>query len=165
MLGVIVCAASIAGQNLAPRLGAGSTTRPVSSSVAASVVTEMLASGLSRLRVLVLWRGRSGWYDANGGWRSNGGGTGGGLTRHQAQIGGLKIDVSVDSVTETATIQGQQFDLRRANVFLFDGVGPQSGSLVGTLRVEAHLIQVNGPRGLESLAPVFAIAEIKEFLR
>ena len=162
LMSVIMCVIPLSGQNRVFPIGG---TQPVSPSVAASVITDGTETGQVRLRLLVLWRGASGWYRANGGAGGNGGGSGSdGVTRRWAQLGGLRFEFSIDRATESASIQGRQFDLRQANVFFFDGVGAGSGTLVGTLRVEASLASAKAS-GFESLAPVLAIREIKEFLQ
>jgi len=137
----------------------------VSPSVVAMYVGERVEPGMERLQLLVLWRGEPGWYARTGGGASGGsGGTADGGVRVRHSQGGVELEATVDARTESVTVAGQTFDLRRSNVILVDGTGGQP-TVVGTLGVQTLVAVPPAAAHLERIVNVFALPDIKAFLR
>src|SRR5262245_15430143 len=109
----------------------GSTggTGPVSPSVLATQMCMVDAAGNGTLQLLVLWRGRPGWFSKSGGGASGSGGGGampggpGPMIRSEwISQGGVSLSVRFDSVGRKAWIQDREIALDDANVVLVDGV-------------------------------------------
>src|SRR5688572_12864263 len=103
-----------------------SGTALVSPSVMARYLFSPGDAGLAKLEVLVLWRGQPSWY-AKGGTNSAGSATGigppgstGSMWMSTATYGNVQLTVSADVSASVLVVQGQTFDLRRANVILID---------------------------------------------
>jgi len=146
-------------------------TTVLSSSVLGSYYFTRGDAGLSRLEVLVLWRGQPSWYAT----RSAGTGAStlssfgapsmsGGVWSMTSTYNGLPMTVSTDANNSRLIVQGQSFDLRRANVVLVDAVDGTSGPvIVDTFRIDAQLGDVASS---DILIPVVnATPEIQAFLR
>lgn len=163
-----VVSVPLSGQNVttSPRIPVY-MTRAVSPSVAATYVGEPAAVGMEWLRLLVLWRGEPGWFNA---WRRDAvppRGSSGASPGHYSttrMLGSFLINIAVDLHTKQATVQDQRFDLRRANVLLFDNVGAASPPvLVRTFVVQAHIPQT--PLEMNAVAPILNLPDLREFLR
>jgi hypothetical protein len=146
--------------------GGMSTTMPVSPSVLAMYIGERVDPGMERLRLLVLWRDEPGWFarEQGGGVRTSGGGAAGGEYRARWSSGGIELEAGLDQRTDTALVLGQQFDLRHSNVILIDGAAGQP-VVVGTLGVQAQVIAPPGSLSLDGFAGLFALPDVRLFLR
>ena len=145
-------------------------TTPLSSSVLGSYYFTRGDAGLSRLELLVLWRGQPSWYatrsTATGASTISGFGApsmGGRVWSMSSTYNGTPLTVSTDS-DDGLVVQGQQFDRRRANVVLVDGVdGPSGPVIVDTFRIDAQLPNLASS---DILVPVLNGApELLAFLR
>jgi hypothetical protein len=89
-------------------------------------------SGPMVLDLLVLWRGRPGWFDG-----SVGTGAGGTDGVHFVGFRGRSLQVRFDRQADTVQIEGQTFPLQGANVVLLDGVDTANAApVVGMMRVD-----------------------------
>jgi hypothetical protein len=137
----------------------------VSPSVLATYRTRAVESDLQELEILVLWRGRPGWYTT----KSPGGGGGGSVGRggtwtRLVRQGGLELTLRVEAENKRAFIQGLGVDMRDANVFLVDQVDEAPVPIfIDSFHVEARLPFIGGP---EQLLPVLKVLpDVRAFLR
>jgi hypothetical protein len=134
-----------------PRTGGTSSgANPVSPAVVASWIVGVPAEGTPRLQILVLWRGKAGWFleGQSGGMTSGGGGSSAGGRREtivqNSSYGSrqLALEFTVDSDTRTLRLQGREVPLGVDNVVLMDDVdGPDGPTLVGTRLVDPEMTE------------------------
>jgi hypothetical protein len=149
---------------------AGGTTA-LSSSVMGSYYFTRGDAGMSRLEMLVLWRGQPSWYStratAAGAATFSGFGApsmNGRVFSASSTYNGVQLIASTDTDSSRLIVQGQTFDIRRANVVLVDTVDAPSGPvIVDTFRIDAQLPNIASS---DILIPVLnAASEIQAFLR
>jgi len=149
---------------------AGGTTA-LSASVMGSYYFTRGDAGMSRLEMLVLWRGQPSWYATRstiaGAAMFSGFGApsmNGRVFSASSTYNGVQLMASTDTDNSRLIVQGQTFDLRRANVVLVDGVDGASGPvIVDTFRIDAQLPNIASS---DILIPVVnAAPEIQAFLR
>jgi hypothetical protein len=149
------------GAQLVGMSGYTSTTGQVSPSVVATYIGERVDPGMERLRLLVLWRDEPGWF-TGGGSASGGGGSAPGTYRTAARLGNFEFAAAIEGTR--ALVLGQTFDLDRSNVILVDDAAGQR-KIVGTLGLQAQLTTPPGNVTLDRLVNVFALEDIRRFLR
>jgi hypothetical protein len=148
------------------QFGAGSSsgTGPVSPTVLATSMCVMSEPGVGSLELLVLWRGRAGWYWRNrgqGGGVSSGGGGGmeapGGREVRTEWIsqGGVQLSLKFEPDSRTLWLLDQEVALGHDNVVLVDGVDDADGPrVVGTRRIEpAFDTAIDLPPGMAAGPP------------
>jgi hypothetical protein len=113
---------------------------PVTPSIAATWagrrapgVTDAFAP--ATLDLLVLWRGAAGWHEKSAG-QSVDSGTGSGIEAiHTVWAGSRKLELRVDSTTNTAYFEGQALSLKGVNVLMVDNV-TSSARVAGTAWID-----------------------------
>jgi hypothetical protein len=165
---LLIAAALVAGLSSAvtaqpssiPRLAMSSGSGNVSPSVIAIWRTRSASSELQSVDVLILVRGRPGWYmvpTANRGPSV----TSSGYT--VVRTATRDIDVRIDIEKKFVVFGQETVDLRQGNVIFVDNVDEGKGPVViDTLSVQAQIPFV---RGVEILVPVLKTPEIRSFLR
>ena len=126
---------------------------------------------MSKLEVLVLWRGQPSWYMGQGGGGSSASGRSigapgstGSTWMNTATYGNVQLSVSANFSTSVLVVQGQTFDLRRANVIFMDAIDAPSGPVVtATFRIDAQVPTFTSP---DILTPLLnAMPDLRAFLR
>jgi hypothetical protein len=146
--------------------GTGGGGLSVSPSVVATYMMQARESDLEELVVMVLWRGRPGWYRAAPGVSSGGSSFTSGTTRMSVTtLGGIELSVRVSAQDRTVAIKGREFDLRRANAFLVDRIDEPDGPVfVDNFYIEARLPSGRGMP--DHILPLLrASPDIIDFLR
>jgi hypothetical protein len=141
-----------------------SSSRPLSATVVGTYVTRG-----GDLTLLVLWRGRPGWYSDGGG---NSGGGGGGSSAGGPEVGwfsmtfgGRTQSIDFDYTARVARLLEQEITLADTNIVLVDEVdGPSGGRIVSRLWVEPKLpaTSSSGQRTLEDDPAIAAIRRAPE---
>ena len=122
----------------------------MSPAVVATVITKHGQAGAGELDVLVLWRGRTGWFlegdqDGRSGsstWGGTAGGPGGSreIVDHQVSLGGLTLSLQFDRQVRTARVQNIEVSLQNANVILVDQVDSgEDLAVVGTRWIDPQI--------------------------
>jgi hypothetical protein len=123
--------AVLMAQGPPPRMPEWARDRPYFTSATQIASPAVVATWMKRvhnevetLQLLVLWRGRPGWF-ISGGHRASAGGTGD-TWWASAEYAGVPLSVTFDAMTRVAEIQGRRMTLAKdVNVLLVDGVdGP-----------------------------------------
>ena len=125
-------------------------TRILSSSVMATTISIHQQSGPGSLELLVLWRGQPGWFlieDSRGSATSSRNNSRrdrveassrpSSLIEHTEFAGGIALEVSFDSSSRTARVQGEDIHLKEANVILVDDVDGSTGPKIEAFHLEA----------------------------
>ena len=147
-----------------PGGGSSSTSMPVSPSVMATVMTVGGEPGKGELELLVLWRGRPGWFwrtdgRGGGGSSSGGGGTlgasGGQVRTEWLSHGGVNLNLRFEPGSRRLWILDQPVTLNDANVVLVDDVDEPTGPrVVATVRIDpAYDAATDQPPGLAAARP------------
>jgi hypothetical protein len=106
-------------------------------------VTRYGHDGVHTLELLVVWRGKAGWFTRAGPRTSSGGGSGSSFYS-TSRFGDVELQLSLDSAARTAEVQGQRIDLGDSNVLLVDEVDTaDSAKVVGKLRVDPAVAMVD----------------------
>ena len=113
-------------------------SRIVSPAVVATVVARAGPSGAGELDLLILWRGRPGWFLEAGRdgrtstWGGTAGGLGGskGILNHQVLFGGLTLSLQFEREGRTVRVQDIEVSLQDSNVILVDQVDDGEDMLV-----------------------------------
>ena len=145
-------------------------TTALSPSVMGSYYFTRGDAAMSRLEMLVLWRGQPSWYSTRStptGAAFSGFGApsmSGRVFSASSTYNGVQLMASTDTDNSRLIVQGQTFDLRRANVVLVDTVdGPSGPVIVDTFRIDAQLPNLASS---DILVPVLnAAPELQAFLR
>jgi hypothetical protein len=125
------------------RMATASATQPASSVALVTWVTRYGQDGAHTLELLVVWRGQAGWFTRAGPRTSSGGGSGSSF-HSTSRFGDVELELSLDSASRTAEVQGQHIDLGDSNVLLVDEVGTGApGKVVAKLRVEPDVVLIN----------------------
>lgn len=127
----VVLVAAILTQGPPPGIPEYARARGYSSSGSQIVSPTVVATAMTwsqgdaqTLELLVLWRGRPGWFLEGSGHRSGGGGSGDVQTA-TLEYAGLQLSVTFDRQRRVATVDRRELALRDQNVILVDGVdGP-----------------------------------------
>jgi hypothetical protein len=132
------------------------------------VATYMMRPGegdLEELLLMVLWRGRPGWFLAPA--SGNGGSSLSGPSRTSiTRIGGIELTVRVEPGNQTAFIQGSSVDLRAANVFLVDRIDERGAHVfLDNFYIEARLPVRRVPDPANIVPLLVASPDILSFLR
>lgn len=127
-------------------------------------VTRFGHDGVHALDLIVLWRGEPGWFMRRTSRSASGGGSAG-VFHSTIRYGGLELQVTFESVTRVADVQGKRVELRDANVILVDDVGTAAGPrIVGTLRIDPAMTPSgDGPLRMEEV--LRRSSEVVSFLR
>lgn len=147
--------------------GSGGGGLPVSSSVVASYAMQVRESEMEELLILVLWRGRPGWFASAPGQVSGGSSFSSGRTRTMvSRVGGIDLRLEVEGERQQAFIEGRGVDLRTANVFLVDRIDEPDGPvIVDDFFIEAGL-PLTPRAGPERILPLLrASPDIIQFLQ
>ena len=117
----------------------GSGSQIVSPTVVATWM-KRVERDVETLELLVLWRGKPGWFLEGNGHRSTGGGTAD-VTSATIEYAGRPLTVVFDRKLRVATVQERPIDLKPdLNVVLVDGVdGPSGGFRMSTAHVDPAL--------------------------
>jgi hypothetical protein len=134
----------------------GSSSRPVSTTVLATYV---MRSG--ELALLVLWRGKAGWFWQSGGERMSLGGTS--ETQYQLiSAGGLTLRVDYDFESGVARVADHPVSLDDVNVILVDNVDDPAGpTIVQTYRTPP----VAGEQSHPETVVIQRHIELRQFLQ
>ena len=135
---VVGALATAQAQRTPPGTVAGD--RVLSPTVVASWIAEQEASGTAQLRLLVLWRGRPGWFLGGGPSGGGGSGLGRGVMTRRLHFGGVDLEFMFDQRTRVIELLGQRIDLGEANVVLVDTVDDHP-RFVGARRVDPANVQ------------------------
>ena len=151
LLGVLASVSLHAQAPPRPASWTSTGSRVMSPAVATTWIAEHGQAGARELELLVLWRGRSGWFlegGHNGGSGSStwevvsAGGSGGSreTVEQQVFLGGLTLNLRFDRLTRTAWVQDREVSLQNANVILVDRVDSREGlTVVGTREIDPQL--------------------------
>ena len=138
--------AALAFAQGASAISSTSASLPLSPSVVATTMTAVDSEGKGTLELLVLWRGRPGWFRSESGGSASGasgsgsgrGGSGGPDVRSAwLSEGGVSLSVRYEPSSRKVWIHDQEIDLNESNVVLVDDVDQSGGPrVVGALRVD-----------------------------
>jgi hypothetical protein len=108
-------------------------TRPVSSSVLATILTKN-----QNVELLVLWRGSPGWF--GGTHQEDNYSEGSGVFSAALEYGGVSVGLSYNSTDHEVNVQGRKIQLPRdSNVVLVDGIDQPGGpTSVETSSINGH---------------------------
>lgn len=140
-----------------PDDGVMSATIPVSAVALASFVTKRDTKYLE-LDLLVLWRGRPGWFMGGDGRRSGGGGSPGWWSTY-FEYNGVSHEVQLQYDPRTAHIDGKPVPLGGHNVVLIDDAD-RGGKMVRLLTVDTTMTQPGMPGQVIGRSP-----ELRAFVR
>jgi hypothetical protein len=113
-----------------------SATQPASSVALVTWVTRYGHDGVHTLELLVVWRGKAGWFMRAGPRTSSSGGSGS-FFHSTSRFGDVELQLTLDSAARTAEVQGQRIDLGDSNVLLVDEVDTADPvKVVGKLHVD-----------------------------
>ena len=148
---VVVVSISVAAQGPPPprrlppagHMATASATQPASSAAMVTWVTRYGHDGVHMLELLVVWRGKAGWFTRTGPRTSSSGGSGS-VFHSSSRFGDVELQLSLDSAARTAEVQGQRIDLGDSNVLLVDEVDTaDSAKVIAKLRVGPALVMIN----------------------
>ncbi len=134
-----------------PALWTSAGSRVISAAVAATWITQRGQAGVGELELLVLWRGRAGWFlkgkhDGRSGsstWEKTAAEGASGsreIVDQQVFLGGLTLNLRFDRRVQTAWVQDIEVSLQNANVILVDRVDSKEGlTVVGTRWIDPQI--------------------------
>jgi hypothetical protein len=108
----------------------------VSPTVVATTIVQIL-DGVASLKLMVLWRGATGWFVQNGSRRGSGSGGSQGTTTVRTSFGSIDLHAELVDGPRAVRIQGKPVTLNPsdANVVLVDGIGG-ADLKVSTLKID-----------------------------
>ena len=138
LVALIVMTAIVAAQ---PQVRRSSGSGVVSPTVVATAVVAYPAVDQAELQLLVLWRGKPGWFTNGRSGSSSGGSSGNGVEAplvHLATYGDVSLDLSFSAAAHKAIIDGTDVPLPPDdNVILVDDVD-SAPRVVRTLHIDSH---------------------------
>jgi hypothetical protein len=134
--------------------GGSSTSRVASPTVVGSWMShESWSDGVTtKTTLLVLWRGKPGWFSKSSSSGSSGGGGASTGSQHLS-YGGLNLDIEFDYDKSIAKILGQDISLAENNVVLVDFVDAPGGATVVDRRWVAAAAP-DQPSGPDAIAAI-----------
>jgi hypothetical protein len=121
-------------------------TDPLPGGELSPTVVETVEAHEGTLDLLVLWRGKAGWFNtrpSQAGANQSFIEAGGSDRIHRVSVHGRTLELRVDAKTNTAHIQNQMIPLQGVNVLLIDEVDQTSIRVAGTLWVDPKLLSFN----------------------